>query len=185
MNAFTRKQVEQVCEAFVLARKSSSHIFLTVTVQGTLLPESFSRKFSSISGLEIITKHLSYEEVCSLYLETDICIQVSRHEGLGLGFFEALALGVPVLTLNTAPHNEIVTDDLGWKIPCTYEPIKENNDAVMEAAIFQLKDLSEKLVHLAEHPLEVEEISNKVLASAALFSTKKHSFAQTFAEALD
>ncbi|MBP7652742.1 glycosyltransferase, partial [Candidatus Dependentiae bacterium] len=44
---------------------------------------------------------LFFHDIINLYYDSHISIQVSKHEGLGLGFYEALATGTPVISLNT------------------------------------------------------------------------------------
>ncbi len=40
----------------------------------------------------------------------DVCLTPSRWEGLGVPLFEATALGLPIITNDAPPMNEIVTD---------------------------------------------------------------------------
>jgi len=185
MNAFTRKQIDKVCEAFVLACQTQANIHLTVTIQQASLgsiPTGFMQKYSTHPSIRIVTQHLSYTDILKLYAETDVCIQVSRHEGLGLGFYEALAMGCPIITLDTPPHNEIVTDMYGWRIPCTYEPVKENNESIMQAAVFQAFHLAQMIIELKDHPFELE----KKISHVKQWNTaqKRMAFATTLLESL-
>jgi glycosyltransferase involved in cell wall biosynthesis len=146
MNAYTRKQVHKVCDAFVLAKKTCPNIQLTVTVQG-----NHSDKLAPYEGVPFITivrEHLTHAAVMSLLREADVCIQVSSHEGLGMGFFEALSVGTAVITLDTPPHNEIITS-AGWTIPCDYVEMPDNPQSLIKAARFNVRNLAEGIVRVA------------------------------------
>lgn len=49
-------------------------------------------------------------EPSDLYDNADVAVQPSRYEGLGLSMLEAQARGVPVITTDAAPMNEIVLE---------------------------------------------------------------------------
>jgi glycosyltransferase involved in cell wall biosynthesis len=58
----------------------------------------------------IIDDDLSTEEYLSLFSSCDVCIAPSRWEGLGLHLYEAIGFGLPIITNNIPPMNEIVRD---------------------------------------------------------------------------
>lgn len=150
MNAFTRKQVVEVCEAFVKSydQIKDKNPQLIVTIQKFYNAEKLL-KYTKHHAIKIINEHLSYKEVQKLYSEADVFIQVSKKEGLGLGFFESLCYGTPILTLDTAPHNEIVTDTInGWVCICKHEKMDDNPEALLEDAIVNVELLSEKIVEI-------------------------------------
>ena len=37
---------------------------------------------------------------------------MGSHEGLGLGFYESIYCGTPILTMNWTPNNELITDNI-------------------------------------------------------------------------
>lgn len=80
---------------------------LIITIQGSQIPEEI-KNFALHPALTLIIKHLPYNEIINYYQKSHVSIQVSKHEGLGLGFYESLMTGTPVLTLNTPLHNEII-----------------------------------------------------------------------------
>lgn len=55
-------------------------------------------------------------EPADLYEIGDIAVQPSRYEGLGLSMLEAQSCGIPVLTVNGPPMNEIAAELL---VPCS------------------------------------------------------------------
>ncbi len=60
--------------------------------------------------IELITADLPTDDYLRMLGSSDACIAPSRWEGLGLHLFEATALGVPILTNDNPPMNEIVID---------------------------------------------------------------------------
>ena len=152
MNAFTRKQVVEVCEAFTRAydqlKDHKPNTQLIVTIQKFYNAEKLLR-YTKHPAIKIINEHLSYKDIHKLYSEADVVIQVSKKEGLGLGFFESLSYGTPILTLDTAPHNEIVNDSInGWVCICKHEKMDDNPEALLEDAIVNVELLSEKIVEI-------------------------------------
>jgi glycosyltransferase involved in cell wall biosynthesis len=108
---------------------------------------------------------LSYTDIIDLYNSHDISIQVSKHEGLGLGFYESLSMKIPVITLDTPPHNEIIQNDInGWIIPCHYKKMTDNKDALLESAYFNPCDLANKLLEIYENKTQnLEKISKSLV----------------------
>lgn len=154
MNAFSRKHVLLVCEGFAFAYEKNKNIKLTVTIQMTnMLEESTKNKINKYiehPGINIMQNHLSYKDIMNLYHTHHIAIQVSKHEGLGLGFYEAVSTGTPVLTLNTPPHNEIILDGInGWTIECYYKKMTDNKDPLFGSAYFDPNIFANKILEIS------------------------------------
>ncbi|HKQ17331.1 MAG TPA: glycosyltransferase family 4 protein [Solirubrobacterales bacterium] len=68
--------------------------------------------------IEVITADLPTDEYLRMFAAADACLAPSRWEGLGLHLFEATALGVPVITNDNPPMNEVVSDGVnGLLVP--------------------------------------------------------------------
>jgi glycosyltransferase involved in cell wall biosynthesis len=71
---------------------------------------------------------------------------------LGIGFYESLATGTPVISLDTQPHNEIIIDNItGWLIPKYYLPMTDNTDSLIHESHFHTDDLCQKIVQLTQN----------------------------------
>ena len=153
-NAFTRKQILEVCEAFVKAvaiveKVAKANISLTVTIQKYC--DDRIDKYKAYHFIKFIDYELKYSEILELYYSNHINIQVSKHEGLGIGFYESVSTGTPVITLATPPHNEIIIDNInGWIVPVHYRPMTDNNSGLFESAYFDTDHLADKIVEISE-----------------------------------
>lgn len=163
MNAFSRKHILEICEAFHIASKQTSNITLTCTIQKTNLLETDDtekiKKYNDNPHIKFIHNHLKYDDIINLYKQHHVSIQVSKHEGLGIGFYEALSSGVPIITLDTPPHNEIIKDNInGWIIPCYYKKMMDNQDSFIQSAYFNPQILANKMIDIAQNKSQLFKI---------------------------
>lgn len=161
-NALTRKRTLEVIRAFKEAREiiGDDKITLTVTFSNGIPPDI--RKYQGAAGLNLIAKPLSHREILDLYSNHDISIQVSSHEGLGLGFYESLACQTPVISLDQAPHNEVIIDGRsGWLLESKKIELKDNDQAMVYGGEFDEQSLVHLLLKLAFHPEEVKSMIEK------------------------
>jgi len=149
LNSVVRKQASKVCAAFLGAlRRACPGISLTLTIQGFQVPDDLVT-YSKISGFNVIQEHLSHKEIMDLYRTHHVVVHVSKHEGLGLGFFEAISTGTPVLTLDAPPYNEIVTEGCNeWLTKCHSTPMQDNDDGLITSVDFDPDDLTAKMLQV-------------------------------------
>jgi glycosyltransferase involved in cell wall biosynthesis len=153
-NALTHKQTLLVLEAFRKAQeRSSSNIELTVTFS-----KNVPKEVSEYSGdnITIITRPLSHKEIMRLYTQHHVSIQVPSHEGIGLGFYESIACQTPVISLDQAPHNEVIREGRsGWLLPSNEFDLTDNNQALVKGGLVSADDLADKIIYLDTHPEEI------------------------------
>lgn len=100
-----RKNLALVLEAFRMVQDESCELVLKSNVGlggeiGANLPDN----------VRVDAGQMTAREFCELYCSCDVAVMPSRWEGLGLGFFEAMALDIPVITTNYPPMSEYVVD---------------------------------------------------------------------------
>ena len=158
-NGMTRKQTLVVLEAFKQARQiAGNKVELTVTFSKNIPPKVYEY-IGDNSGILVITQPLSHAEILNLYAQHHVSIQVGSHEGLGLGFYESLSCGTPVISLDCAPHNEIIINDkTGWLLPIQEIPLPDNDEGLVKAAGFNSCHLTEKIIYLANHPQAIQRL---------------------------
>jgi 1,2-diacylglycerol 3-alpha-glucosyltransferase len=110
-----RKPLEETIEAFRAARGERLRLVIKAQVerQGKKVGRWIrggSRFGRRDRRIELVSRDLPTDEYLRLLAGADVCLAPSRWEGLGLHLFEATALGVPIVTNDNPPMNEVVID---------------------------------------------------------------------------
>ncbi|MDX6638009.1 MAG: hypothetical protein QOJ01_1520 [Solirubrobacterales bacterium] len=101
-----RKPLKPVLEAFSRARGDGLRLVLKAQVERrSKLVFRAARKDERI---ELIVDDLPDAEHKRLFSSADVCLAPSRWEGLGLHLYEATAFGMPIITNDHPPMNEVV-----------------------------------------------------------------------------
>jgi 1,2-diacylglycerol 3-alpha-glucosyltransferase len=105
-----RKPFEAVIEAF--SSVDDPRLRLTFKAQ----VERRVRKVGKLAGrderIEVIWDDLPTARYLQLFADSDVCLAPSRWEGLGLHLYEATAFGIPIVTNDNPPMNELVEDEV-------------------------------------------------------------------------
>ncbi len=89
-----------------------------------------------------------------------VSIQVSSHEGLGIGFYESIAHGVPVISLDTHRIMKLLLIIyLDGYYLVTYEPLPDNKDPVINNAVFEVNDLTNMIIYVSKNIEEINKLS--------------------------
>jgi hypothetical protein len=103
------------------------------------------------NSCKLLISHLSGADIDKLYRWCDVFILISKHEGLGIGFYEAQNYGKPILTFNIPPHNEIVDEKIGWKIePDIMRDNDENDSGCLKSARVSASTLAKFFVKIGK-----------------------------------
>jgi len=103
-----RKPLETTLKAFRKAKGDELRLVVKAQVErGVDAVRKAARKDARI---EVIAEDLPTDEHLRLFASADVCLAPSRWEGLGLHLFEATALGLPIVTNDNPPMNEVVRD---------------------------------------------------------------------------
>ena len=105
-----RKPVRDVVEAF--ARTREERLRLVVTAQVDRRLDEVTEIAAGDPRIEIRLEDLPRLEYLQRFANCDVCLAISRWEGLGLPLYEAIAFGMPVITNDVAPMNEPIEDEL-------------------------------------------------------------------------
>ena len=103
-----RKPVPQVLRAF--HRLPGDRVRLTVKGQVEREQQLLERAVRRDPRVEVILEDLPTDEHLRLFASADVCVAPSRWEGLGLHLYESMALGLPVITNDDPPMNEVIRD---------------------------------------------------------------------------
>jgi len=103
-----RKPVSQLLKAF--RRVEGDELRLIVKGQVEREMELLERGARRDPRVEVVLEDLPSDEHLRLFASADVCIAPSRWEGLGLHLYESMALGLPVITNDNPPMNEVIRD---------------------------------------------------------------------------
>ncbi|WP_433964842.1 glycosyltransferase family 4 protein [Tunturiibacter gelidiferens] len=94
-----------------------------LTIVGNGLAETTVRQMIAERGLSERVhwagRRLTWEEVRAAYLEHDALLFTSLRETSGVQLLEAMALGLPVITLDLHGARDVVPEEAGIKVPVT------------------------------------------------------------------
>ena len=110
-----RKPLAETIEAFRKAEGTQLRLVLKAQVERQAKRVKRLARGGSRFGLrdhriELVTADLPNDEYLAMFAAADACLAPSRWEGLGLHLYEATALGVPTITNDNAPMNEVIHD---------------------------------------------------------------------------
>ncbi|MQA74943.1 MAG: glycosyltransferase [Solirubrobacterales bacterium] len=102
-----RKPVKEVLRAF---RRVDGDASLVVKGQVERELGLLERAVARDPRVEVVLEDLPIAEHMALFASADVCLAPSRWEGLGLHLYESMALGMPVITNDNPPMNEVIRD---------------------------------------------------------------------------
>ena len=103
-----RKPVKEVLKAFKRFDDPTAKLIVKGQVEREL--DTLRRGAERDQRVEVMIEDLPTDEHLRLFAAADVCIAPSRWEGLGLHLYEAMGLGLPVITNDAPPMNEVIRD---------------------------------------------------------------------------
>lgn len=103
-----RKPLRAILAAFRRVRDPEMRLVIKAQVERRT--EQLDEARHADPRVEVLSEDLPTAEYLSLFASTDVCLAPSRWEGLGLHLFESMAFGIPVITNDNPPMNEVVRD---------------------------------------------------------------------------
>jgi 1,2-diacylglycerol 3-alpha-glucosyltransferase len=158
-----RKPAEPVIEAFTAAEGDHIRLLVKAQVERSRL-ERILPLVEADDRVELLLEDQPWEKHLRTIASCDVSVSPSRWEGLGLPLYEAVALGLPTITNDDPPMNEVITDgENGLLVPSHPDgearsgiPAKRPDVAAMTAAIERLGQ-SEALMPLREGTIRSRE----------------------------
>jgi glycosyltransferase involved in cell wall biosynthesis len=103
-----RKPHKEVIEAFSAARGDNLRLIFKAQLERRM--NYLERAAAADPRIELVIDDMPTDEHLRLFASCDVCLGPSRWEGLGLFLYEAIAFGMPQITNDSPPMNEVVTD---------------------------------------------------------------------------
>ncbi len=98
----------EVLKAFRRVSADDARLLIKGQVEREL--DLLERGAARDSRIEVRLEDLPTDEHLRLFASADVCVAPSRWEGLGLHLYESMALGLPVITNDNPPMNEVIRD---------------------------------------------------------------------------
>ena len=172
LNGIFRKRTDKIVNIFEKLHKDGIKFKLNICIQG-----NFDKKVYNIFNkpfINLIYDHITYSDILNIYNKNHISIQFSKHEGLGLGFYESCYMNTPVMTLDAPPHNEVISHkNNGWLLSCT---LKEDEKQENPYSIIKQTQIDENILYneIKEILKNKDEI-NRIIENTKSFTEKNHS----------
>lgn len=159
-----RKPHKEVVEAFSAARGDNLRLIFKAQLERRM--NYLHKAAEADSRIDLVMDDLETQEHLQLFASCDVCLGPSRWEGLGLFLFEAIAFGMPQITNDSAPMNEIVTAENGILVPDVQDGTADSGIPSMKPDVDGLTAAIERLAD----PAERERLGAGALASREHFS---------------
>lgn len=156
-----QKNPELLLDALAAVRAALPGVRLVVAGDGPLRP-ALEQRAEELGIADRVAFLGHAEDVVSVYAALDVFVLPSRHEGFGVAFLEAMAMGVPVVGTRVVGSVDAVRDgDTGLLVP------SGDRDALADAILRLLTDegLARRLVAHAGRWVR-EQGSREAMAAA-------------------
>ena len=183
LNSVSRKNLDIVIDVFSTIKDNFSDLNFEVNIN-VLGVEKLENNYSNIIKLSYGEK--SYKNIIDDYTNTDIFIHLGTQEGLGLGFYEALYCGTPILTIDWIPNNELVQNGKnGWIAKCLYSKNYENTLSIINRGMIIKNELYTTVMDILTNTSKtVSIIKNTYNFKKALYDKNKKDFYTKFNDIL-
>lgn len=186
LNSLTRKNIILTIETFNKIYNDGYFLDweLDIYIQGVEIPNII--KNINCIKINYHIEHLSYKKIIECYKNHHIFIHLGSHEGLGLGFFESIYCGTPILTLDWTPNNEIIKNNInGWIINCNYDRCYDNDISLINRAIIHENDLKNKIIEILNNKENtIKIIENTYDNISKIKSKNKYTFLRNLQNSL-
>lgn len=170
LNSFIRKNIDIIYKTFLNLEKKGHNFILNIYIQGNINNNNNNKIIKNIistNKINVVISNKPYKEIIECIKKTDIIIHFGDHEGLGLGFYEALNNNKPIITLNTFPNNQLIIHKInGFIIKCSFTNLTDNTEAITRRAIIDISDFNDILLYILNHKNKNEIIK--------IINTKKY-----------
>ena len=151
-NPSVRKNTLNIIRAFEKLASIRDDIRLEVFCMDDL---SALVDFTLSEAITLNSGKFARSDILEAYEKADMSIQLSTHEGLGLGFYESLSLYTPVVCHDGLPHSEVVKNNkTGIVISSKTFKLRDNQNAIVPGFEFNQQDFVNKLVNITARDIE-------------------------------
>ena len=143
-----RKPHKEVVEAFRAARGDNLRLIFKAQLERRM--NYLNKAADEDPRIELVVDDMETSEHLKLFASCDVCLGPSRWEGLGLFLYEAAAFGMPQITNDSPPMNEVVTERNGILVPDVQDGAADSGIPSMKPDVPALTAAIERLADPAE-----------------------------------
>jgi glycosyltransferase involved in cell wall biosynthesis len=144
-----RKPHREVIEAFQAAGGENLRLIFKAQLERRM--NYLTKAAAADRRIELIVDDMETAEHLRLFASCDVCLGPSRWEGLGLFLYEAVAFGMPQITNDSPPMNEVVRDGVnGILVPDVEDGAADSGIPSMKPDVGGLTAAIERLADPAE-----------------------------------
>jgi hypothetical protein len=179
LNSISRKNIDLVIMSFYNIFKEYPNKInnweLNVYIQGVEIPDILNKY--KCNNINYYIYNNSYKSIIDKYFENDIFIHLGSHEGLGLGYYESLYSGCPIVIMDWFPGNEIVKNKInGWYINCKYDILNDNDNGLINRGIVNNDDIEYTILNILNDNNTFDIINNTIDNMKFLYNKNKKIF---------
>ena len=164
-----RKPHKEIVEAFSAARGDNLRLIFKAQLERRM--NYLEKAVAADPRIELVIDDMPTDEHLRLFASCDVCLGPSRWEGLGLFLYEAIAFGMPQITNDSPPMNEVVRDGINGLL------VGDLQDDTAPSGIPSMKpdvaDLTAAIERLADPGLRAE------LAAGAVAGREEYAWEKT------
>lgn len=175
-----RKGTEPTIRAFVSADRSNTSLTVITQKKWKTYDEETQKIVSKCKRIKIQeTNDTKVVYNSSAYTCGHIVVQPSKWEGLGLTYIEAMACGLPAISVKAPPMCEFIEHDkTGWLVEADMVPGSSiDKDLKIKVALVKEEKLTEAICLFADNPDYIERMSSETEKFRNRYSEHKQAFA--------
>jgi glycosyltransferase involved in cell wall biosynthesis len=138
-----RKPHREVVEAFQAAEGDNLRLVFKAQLERRM--NYLEAAAADDPRIDLVIDDMPTDEHLRLFASCDVCLGPSRWEGLGLFLYEAIAFGMPQITNDSPPMNEVVTGGNGLLVPDVEDDVAPSGIPSMKPDVAGLTDAIERL----------------------------------------
>jgi 1,2-diacylglycerol 3-alpha-glucosyltransferase len=139
-----RKPHKEVVEAFRAAKGDNLRLIFKAQLERRM--NYLERAAEEDPRIELVIDDMPTDEHLRLFAGCDVCLGPSRWEGLGLFLYEAVAFGMPQITNDSPPMNEVVRDGVnGILVGDTQDGTADSGIPSMRPDVAELTEAIERI----------------------------------------
>jgi glycosyltransferase involved in cell wall biosynthesis len=155
-----RKPVDEIVKAFRRVDLPDATLVIKGQVEREI--KTLERAVERDPRVEVVLADLPTDEHLRRFAAADVCVAPSRWEGLGLHLYESMALGLPVITNDFPPMNEVIRDGENGLLVASRNRGKANSGIPAQKP--SVRDLTRALREIAE-PGRLEQLRAGVVTA--------------------